>query len=342
MTSLAWPERWPDLSDLGSMESDRVESCAALLKVNAEMFVAAPARDREVIETFETLALGFLPMVSKDTILDVARILAPCEDAPASILDALARHSPEARKIVIEGTARLPSGYQSDLLATPQGRVQLASRPGLDPRTVERLLVLHECETDSALAANSSLALTRTALSELVRRAREKPVLAEILLTRQDLTLADEAALYLAASPGRRASIRDGLAASSKGQRIKLSFDLSEQDVSDLHAAAQDGDVRQVERLLSALLELPPSTDWRILQIGRHALLALAFRSLALPERDALRIFLALHPALSQPLSAVKALVRIMRETTAPVALALVEAILGMRALSGRSARHSQ
>ena len=42
---------WSDLSDLNG-----ADACAALLKVNAEMFVAAPARDRESIETFEALA----------------------------------------------------------------------------------------------------------------------------------------------------------------------------------------------------------------------------------------------------------------------------------------------
>jgi hypothetical protein len=50
-----------------------------------------------------------------------------------------------------------------------------------------------------------------------------------------------------------------------------------------------------------------------------------------------MRIFLTLHPALSYPLSAIRTLVQEMRDVSAPVALALIEAILDVRTLSGEA-----
>jgi hypothetical protein len=340
MASLAWPDLWPDLSGLGSTEKNGSYARAALLKVNAEMFVAAPARDRETIETFETLALGFLPMVDDASLIDIANILAPCEDTPASVLDYLARHSPRTRDILLGHATQLPSPFNAKLLGTPEGRLQLASRPAVDARTVERLLVLRESEVEDALATNPEFAPTELAFEEIVRRAQDRPSLAGKLLERTDLTIADEAALYLAAPPERRERIRDRLAASVAFQRATLSFKLTEQDIGSLLAAAMHGDERQLEALLTAAFGFPATADWRVLQIGRHPLLALALKALGLAEKEATRIFLNLHPALSHSLATIKGLVRVVRDIPSPVALALVEAILGVQALSGRSMRH--
>jgi hypothetical protein len=91
--------------------------------------------------------------------------------------------------------------------------------------------------------------------------------------------------------------------------------------------------------LMSTAFGFPASTDWRILQIGRHVLLALALKALGLTDKEAARIFLTVHPALACPLSSIKELVRVVRDTPSPVALALVEAILDVRALSVRATR---
>ncbi|HST95766.1 MAG TPA: hypothetical protein VLJ78_13410 [Microvirga sp.] len=336
MASLAKPERWPDLSGLDDAEASGGDARAALLKVNAEMFVAAPARDREIIETFEALALGFLPTVDHATLVEIARILAPCADTPAAILDYLSAHSSDARDIVVASAAHLPVSCNDGLLATPEGRLQLASRSGIDRATVERLLVLYEDDVEDRLAANVSLAPTEPGFATLVRRAQERASLARILLARADLPLADEAALYLWATHERQARIRDGIAAVAANRRAHLSFTLTEHELDAFFAASRVGDVAQLEAMMSTAFGFPPGTEWRCLQIGRHPLLALAFRALGLGDREATRIFLTLHPALCRPLSAVKALVRAVRDVPAPVALALVEAILGAAALSLR------
>jgi Uncharacterised protein conserved in bacteria (DUF2336) len=240
---------------------------------------------------------------------------------------------------VLGHATHLPSPLNAKLLGTPDGRLQLASRPALDAQTVERLLVLRESEVEDALAANPEFAPTELAFEEIVRRAQNRPSLAGLLLERSDLTIADEAALYLAASPERRERIRDRLAASAAFQRATLSFKLTEQDIAELLTASMHGDGRQLETLLTAAFGFPASTDWRVLQIGRHTLLALALKALGLAGKEATRILLNVHPAVSHPLSAIKGLVRVVRDVPSPVALALVEAILGVQALSGRSMR---
>ena len=339
MASSANPDLWSDLSGMGSSGVNDSDARAALLKVNADMFVAAPARDRDSIETFEALMMGLLPRAEHNTLIDLARILAPCEDTPGSILDYLVRHTPEAREIVQRHPARKPRPNPPSLLATPDGRLKLASQPDLDSGTIERLLVLHESAVEDALAANPTLPQATANFEELLRRARRRPALACVFLERADLAAADAASLYLAADDRRRQHIREQLASSLAHRRATLSFQLTERDLAGLLEAGEDGSVGRLEALLTAIFGFPAATEWRALEIGRHRLLALAFGALGLARTDAIQILLTLHPALAYPLCAIKELVREMRDVPGPVALALVEAILGARALSGESER---
>ncbi|MFL4990598.1 MAG: hypothetical protein ACJ8CF_12610 [Microvirga sp.] len=337
MASSANPDLWSDLSGFGSSDGSNADARAALLKVNAEMFVAAAARDRESIETFEALVLGFLPKTDPATLLDLARILAPCPDTPTSVLDYLAQHSPEAREILHHHAARLPPAFGSRQLATPEGRLSLASRTDLDPTTIQKLLALRESAVEDALASNPAFAPDTAPFTDLVRRARHRPTLAAILLERADLPTAGQASLYLAADAERRKAIRERVAVSLAHRRVTLSFTLTEQDLAELLAAGFKGDDRRLEGLLTSLFGFPASTEWRVLEIGRHRLLALALKVLGVTHKDAIRLFLTLHPALSYPLSVTKALVREMRDVSSPVALALIESVLDVRTFSGEA-----
>jgi hypothetical protein len=337
MASSANPDLWSDLSGFGSSDGSNADARAALLKVNAEMFVAAAARDRESIETFEALVLGFLPKTDPATLLDLGRILAPCPDTPTSVLDYLAQHSPEAREILHHHAARLPPAFGSRQLATPEGRLSLASRTDLDPTTIQKLLALRESAVEDALASNPAFAPDTAPFTDLVRRARHRPTLAAILLERADLPTAGQASLYLAADAERRKAIRERVAVSLAHRRVTLSFTLTEQDLAELLAAGFKGDDRRLEGLLTSLFGFPASTEWRVLEIGRHRLLALALKVLGVTHKDAIRLFLTLHPALSYPLSVTKALVREMRDVSSPVALALIESVLDVRTFSGEA-----
>jgi uncharacterized protein (DUF2336 family) len=339
MSSSSNPDLWSDLSGFGSSETATPDMRAALLKVNAEMFAAAPARDRESIETFETLMLGFLPRADTATLLDLARILAPCPDAPDSVIDYLVRHSPEARSVVLHHAAHPSCDADRRHLATPEARVQLAARPDLAPAMIRNLLVLGEESVEERLAANPAVVPDTVPFRELLRRARHQPALARTLLARSDLPSEEEASLYLAAGPERRAAIREHVSVRLAERRFNLSCSLTEEDVAELLRTGRRGDVERLEMLLTAFFGFPAATDWRVLEIGRHRLLALALKALGMDRTNATRLFLSLHPALSYPLSAIRELVREVRDVPSPVAVALVEAVLGARALSGESTK---
>ena len=337
MASSANPDPWSDLSNLASSDGGNADARTALLKVNAQMFVAAPARDRESIETFEALVLGFLPRTDAATRCELARILAPCPDTPASILDYIARHSHDARDATRQHAALPSPGPGRRLLATAAGRLHLASQSDLDPDILQDLLVLGEDAAEDALAANPAFPSTHPAFGKLLRRAHHRPALGRILLDRTDLAVTDEAALYLMANDERRRAIRERLGTLLAHRRVNMSFTLSEPDIGGLVAAGLMGDLGQLESQLTALFGFPAATEWRVLEIGRHRLLALALTALGMTRKDAIRIFLTLHPALSSPLSAIRGLLREMRDVPAPVALVLVESILGAKTLSGEA-----
>lgn len=322
---------WSDLSDLNGDDVNREDTCAALLKINARMFAAAPVRDRDSIETFEALALGFLPKANGRTLNEIARILASCPDTPPSVTGYLRRHAPEARERQARASAPVARST-ARLLATAAGRAQLASAPHPEAAVIDRILVLREEASEDILAANPAFSPAEPGFHRLVRRALERPALGRILLQREELSLAQEACLYLAADRERRGRIRErisrGLAPTSPA------ITLSSHDADALLASAAEGDVAGFERRLTEAFGLPHATQWRLLQRGRHLLLPLALTALGLPGREANRILLTLHPALSHPLSALRELVREMRDVQSAVALILVEAILGAKALA--------
>lgn len=331
MASSANPGLWSDLSDLSG-----TDACAALLKVNAEMFVAAPARDRESIETFEALAMGFLPKADRATLADIARILAPCPDTPPSVLDYLQRHTSESHGSVQHDRIDAAPAPDRRRLATTAGRVQLASDRQIGEAMIELILVLREEASENALAANPALSSSWGAFHRLVRRAIDRPDLARILLERTDLARMHEACLYLAADRKRRALIREHLAR-SLAQGASTTLRLPEQGIAALTLAAADNDIAHFERTLSDAFGFPGTTEWHILQIGRHPLLALALKALGLERKEAACIFLTLHPALSYRLSALRELMHEMRDVPQAVALAIIEAVLGTKALAGSS-----
>jgi hypothetical protein len=336
MATMAWPDPWNARS--GREPADiRTE----LLKLHADLFAKAPARDWDTVRAFEAIALGFLPRVDLKSLVEIARLIAPCPDTPASVLADLIQRSAETRAIVLDTAPSLPPGVVSLLLGMPGVSARLAARPDLDGRTVERLLTLHDPSVDEALALNGTVDLPAGALAALRSRAADRPLLARALLSRGGLSLTDEASLYLFATEDQRARIRHRVAASALFQRTHLPFRLSDHRVEALLAASAAGDVEAVEAQITAAFRLPASTEWRFLSQGRAELLALALRALGVEEEDATRIFLTLHPTLSHSVKTVFALVRIVRSTARPTALALVEAILGGGIALDRPGRHT-
>ncbi|MFY9289911.1 MAG: hypothetical protein WAP03_04305 [Methylorubrum rhodinum] len=158
----------PDLSGLIELSRDpALDLKPVILRVQTDMFVAAPSRDRAMIHAFESLAAGLIPTVDEATAAIVADKLGGCPDLPEAVRAALATRGLDV------APARAPQD---------------------------------QAEADRALAENPGILIGTRVLERLLARARREADLARILLARPDIPAADLAPLWLhAGSDGRRA-----------------------------------------------------------------------------------------------------------------------------------------
>src|SRR3954452_300485 len=92
-----------DLSGLVALAQHReLDLRPIILRVQTDLFVAAQARDRAMVEAFEALACGLLPTVDDETATLVAAKLAPVEDTPETVVHCLARRGGEPLRLVLE------------------------------------------------------------------------------------------------------------------------------------------------------------------------------------------------------------------------------------------------
>jgi len=321
---------WPDVLGLALSErGQRPDVRARLLRIHIDLFVSAPARDDEAIRTFEALALGFLPLIDPAQTVEVAERLIGCPDTPDTILEYLCRRGGDAKRIVIERAPRLPRPVIAHCLASESDALLLAARPDLDRWAQEALLALHDLRIDCALASSQNFMPSDPVLIELVRRGRDQAVLAKVLLTRADLTLADEAALYLHADAERQDDIRHRIEASAMRRNRSPSYRATRDDIEILLVLAREGNVAQLGELLARIIGLEGGPDWRFLRQDRHELLALALTAADVPSDDAVRILLTIHPIIAHSARTVLHLSRVTRTVPRPTADMLVEAIVG-------------
>jgi hypothetical protein len=182
------------------------------------------------------------------------------------------------------------------------------------------------------------------ALQQLVERGRERPRLAAALLAREDLSVSDEAALYVHADAPRRARIRERLEthapliAAIRSAALPRASDAA---CDDLLARAADGDGPGFRTSLTQILGVSPLSAalWRFDDEAHREFVALALVAVGIPSEDAIRIFLTLDRAVACSVWAVFHLAEIVRATPRAVALYLTEATLGTT--TGRGpARH--
>lgn len=127
----------PDLSGLTALSRDpTLDLKPVVLRVQTDMFVAAPGRDRAMIQAFDALASGLIPTVDEATLRTVADKLGGCPDLPDGVRAALA-----ARGLAV---APPPSEAEADRA--------LAENPGalIGTRVLERLLKRARREPDLA------------------------------------------------------------------------------------------------------------------------------------------------------------------------------------------------
>jgi hypothetical protein len=331
----------PDLS--GLLELSHIENLdlkPVILRVQTDLFVRAPGRDRTATEIFESLACGLIPTVDEETARVVARKLAPCRETPPAVLEALALRGGGARDAVVELAPTLSRGLIDAALADGFDIAdRIAARAGLSREAADELSREGRPEIDRALAANLGITLRGATLARLVGRGRGDAELARLLLVRPDVSAADLVPLYLHADPMRRAVIGRSVEATAALRPCPPPpRDLGE-SLTRLSAAH---DVAAFVAALADGLGLPPDFLALVADPGaRYDLLTLGLRAAGLHEEEAVYIFLTLNQGVARSAERVADLVRLFRTVSRPAARDLVAAILDRPlAERGRSEAH--
>lgn len=302
-----------------------------LLRVQADLFVTAPSRDRSTIAAFEALLCGLLPAVDDDTAALLARKLAPIAEAPQGVLSALAARGGAARAAIIELTPQIPASILQAALADGVDLApMLAARPGLSESAVSDLVGCADDPIDLALARNPTLELRAETLDALLARARTRPHLAAAMLARHEPSSADLAALYLWADDGARERIREGVANLVALRHPGDPAGRADPDAClELVALAEARDPAGFGAGLATMLGLGIVPVWGFERPERHDLLGLALAAAGMAQEEAVAIFLTLHPEIARSAALVFRLARLLRTTPRPAAAYLVEAVLG-------------
>lgn len=313
-----------------------------LLRVQADLFVTAPSRNRSTIAAFEALLCGLLPAVDDETAAFLARKLAPIADAPEGVLSALAARGGAARSAVIELASQVPTSIlQSALAEGVDLAPMLAARPGLSESSIRDLVGCADEGIDLALARNLALELPANMMDVLLARARTRPDLAAALLARHEPSPADSAALYLWADDIARERIREGVANLVALRHPADAAGRADPDAChELVTLAQARDIAGFGAGLATMLGLGTIPVWGFERPERHDLLGLALTAAGMAQEEAIAIFLTLHPEIARSVALVFRLVRLLRTTPRPASVYLVEAILGASVRLRPTGRH--
>ncbi len=300
----------PDLSSLARLaQNPHAELRPLLLRVQAQGFAAAPSRDALMVASFESIALGLIPLVPDDVLSEVAALLRPLPDAPAMVLAAL-----EARLRRDDGSGALDAAGLA---------VEEAGRPRLDRAAIARYVALCDDGVDLVLARNADIVLDGRPLATLVDRACSRARLARALLTRAEPTIFDRAALFTHAEASMRDRIREDLepALAASPHRPSLAAPGTREAVL---RAADRRDLAAVVGTVATSLGLAPTPAFDLQGPGERELFGIALRALDLPSEDCIATILTVAPRSVLSVEAVFRFAAVVRSTSREVATVLV------------------
>lgn len=318
----------PDLS--GLIELSRLEHLdlkPVILRVQTDLFVSAPVRDRKTVAAFESLACGLIPIVDDETAEIVARKLAPFAETPQSILAALATRGGRIRDIVVtEAPFLAPLVIEAALRDGADLGVAFATRADLSRTAIQDMAARDLIGIDRALAENAHIDLQGQTLVRLIDRARRSPDLASSLLARADLKPGDLAPLFLFADAGLRETIGNATAATAA---LRPCPPPPREAGAILTGFSGRGDIAGFVATLAELLGLQRTflavtSDPSL----RYDLLTLALRAVGLHEEEAVYVFLTLNETVARSVDRVFDLVKLFRTTPRAAARDLLSAIL--------------
>jgi uncharacterized protein (DUF2336 family) len=143
---------------------------SALLRATAELFVLDVIHDRDEIRRFEEITTHFLPKVSVADRTFVAERLAIAQDAPASVIRALARDVIEVAAPVLKHSSVLgPIDLLAIIAATGAEHHRLiARRTHLSPEVIRALRLTGDTTVIAKLDQTPTAAPTETAIERAI------------------------------------------------------------------------------------------------------------------------------------------------------------------------------
>lgn len=279
--------RPPDHGSLALLAQNQAgELRPLLLRVHVQNFIAAPRRDPASIASFETIALGLIPLVPDDALADAAAMLRECEDVPRRVRAALA-----------------------DRLGGPS-EVSIPAGAGATPGASEK--------PDLAMARDGSVTLAGAALSSLIERATSDAKLAAAILARPEPSVFDRAALYRHADDATRAAIRHSLGSALAAIHLPPPVGASEA-TREITRATGPGSAVALPWALAARLGVDAAI-FDLRSAAGQELLLFAMMTVGLDEEERLRTLLHLDDPLARSVEGIFRLVQLGRETPRSVA----------------------
>lgn len=321
----------PELAELARRASDGgLDLSAVSLRVQADLLMGMAEPPADGLAMFEEMAVALLPEVDVETATVLARKLAGWAHTPPSVIACLRMlGEPVIAALIAHGGPLNDADIDSfaadgsEMLA-----VALAARTELSTSAVILLTGRGERSVDLALAANLAAPLPPAALDLMLARAANDPAYAPLLLKRADLAGAELTPLFLQAGADRRRAMLDslrmieGLDPSRGMPRIDADafetlLTLAGTDRSGALGALADklgGGSRLAEALRA--------------DTGRE-LGAIALAAGGASPEEATRFLIRLGDEAARSVGQIFAIVALLRELTQPVALRLLEQIVG-------------
>ncbi|WP_374547421.1 DUF2336 domain-containing protein [Rhodoblastus sp.] len=333
------------LRDLAaSAEAKPSEMRPVLLRVTTDLFALHPQHTPEEIRLYEEMADRLIDSADEATLIHVARKLAGCADAPATLLKRIRARSVEAEREILRAGPQIEWRDLRHVAAS--GACDLAAavaqRSDLDREAVRLLAARPEREIARALAANPLAPLGAESLRLLALRGRDDPALARALLDRCAPTL-DCLPLYLAADAQERArlialALEAGLAQSGLASAA-ASETLDDDAAARIEAAAIRQKRTTFALLLADLLRCDSLCARRIVEDESGDALALAFVAIGLPQPAAARIFLIAFPKVALSPDLFGRTMKLFQAIPRRVATRIVDAMTGAPRAAASSAR---
>ena len=285
-----------------------------LLRSIVDQFVSRTGHRPSDVQQFERLVCGLFDVAEDKAVVGVAEALCRHPETPPALIARLGARGGACARVVREFF-----GGAASVEDAP-------SRPELSREALATLVARGENGLLRALAASRKLRLDVAALRVLASAGRDDPLLARILLGREDLDI-DPTPLFLTANESERTAIlvsacRGALMLGGGESLADGESGLAAQIESLIGAGEKEGAIS----LLAEALDAPKSRMRKI--FCDEEALALALVALAIDAEAACRI---LRAAASPGLAAgrLQRLRNLMRSTPRRAALRIIAAVVG-------------